>query len=115
MVYRRGSRSAQLHDRSWIASRDTTPSSTSETSESRPTPTPRVRLFTDASDGIEQFVGADSMPPGTYDFKCSSLGSVSIQLGSAPYTVSLKQGDQTRTVGEDDLVTIGFCKVYGPK
>lgn len=94
---------------------DTTSRTTSAPSKPRPTPTPQAKLFADASNGIEQFVGADNMPAGTYDFRCSSLGNVSIQLGRAPYTVSLKQGDQTRTVRQGDLLTVGYCKVYGPK
>ena len=55
------------------------------------------------------------MPTGAYDFQCSSIGNVSIQLGRAPYTVSMKQGDQTQTVRQGDLVTMGWCIAYGPK
>ena len=72
-------------------------------------------LFADASDGIEQFIGGSTMPEGSYDFDCSFSGNVSVQLGSPPYTVSLKQGDQTRWVSSGDMVTVGFCKVHGPK
>ena len=73
------------------------------------------RLFADASGGIEQFIGGSTMPAGSYDFKCGRLGNVSVQLGRAPYTVSLKAGDQTRSVGSGDMVTVGMCKVYGPR
>ena len=72
-------------------------------------------LFADASNGIQQWVGGDTMPLGAYDFDCSRGGNVSIQLGQPPYTVALAGGDQTRQVGAGDLVTAGFCKVYGPK
>ena len=72
-------------------------------------------MFADASGGIEQYIGGNSMPTGTYDFKCSSVGSVSVQLGRAPYTVSMKTGDQTRVIGQGDSVTVGWCKVYGPQ
>lgn len=72
-------------------------------------------LFSDASNGIEQFVGGDTMPIGSYDFKCGLGGNVSVQLGTAPYTVSLQEGDQTRHINQGDLVTVGLCKVYGPQ
>ena len=78
-------------------------------------PNQRVALFADASDGIEQFIGGDTMPVGTYEFKCGFLGNVSVQLGTAPYTGSLKEGDQTRRINRGDLVTVTFCKVYGPQ
>ena len=76
---------------------------------------PRIPLFADASNGIQQWVGGNTMPVGTYDFECSRGGNVSIQLAQPPYTVNLAQGDQTRDVGPGDLVSAGFCKVYGPK
>ena len=78
-------------------------------------PNQRVALFADASDGIEQFVGGDTMPVGSYEFKCGFLGNVSVQLGTAPYTVSLKEGDQMRRINRGDSVTVGYCKVYGPQ
>ena len=82
--------------------------------ESKPSKPSGPPLFADASSGIEQFIGGQTIPTGTYDFKCGSLGNVSIQLGAPPYTVSMKTGDQTRRVGPGDMVTMGYCKAYGP-
>ena len=53
------------------------------------------------------------MPAGAYD--CQSIGNVSVQLGKAPYTVSMESGDQSRRVGNGDMVTVGWCKIYGPE
>ena len=55
------------------------------------------------------------MPVGVYDFDCQSIGNVSVQLGKAPYTVSMESGDQSRRVSNGDMVTVGWCKIYGPK
>ena len=75
----------------------------------------KVPLFSDASDGMEQFVGGQTIPVGTYDFECDFAGNVSVQLGRSPYTVSLREGDQTRSIGSGDMLTVGWCKIYGPK
>ena len=80
-----------------------------------PLKAPNPRLFADASGGIEQFVGGETMPKGYYEFDCSFAGNVSVQMGRAPYTVSMKSGDQQRYISDGDLVTVGMCKVYGPR
>ena len=59
--------------------------------------------------GLEQFIGGDTMPTGTYEFSCIEEGSVSIQLGHEPYTLSMKSGDQVRQVNHGDLVTVLYC------
>ena len=81
----------------------------------QPTKVPEIPLFADASDGIQQFVGGQTMPLGRYEFDCSFTGNVSVQLGSSPYTVSMKSGDQIHTIRSGDLVTMGYCKAYGPQ
>ena len=63
----------------------------------------------DVLDGLEQFIGGDTMPTGTYEFLCIEGGNVSIQLGNEPYTMSMKLGDQTRQVNQGDLVTVFYC------
>ena len=89
-----------------------TPSSSSAPRVSAPT---GPQLFVDASEGLEQFVGGQTMPVGTYDFRCSSMGgNYSVQLGRSPYTVSMKTGGTSR-IQNGDMVTVGWCKVYGPK
>ena len=72
------------------------------------------RLFVDASGGIEQFIGGQTMPEGTYDFKCGFAGNVGIASGTVG-TTSMRSGNQTRTVQYGDIVTLAMCKAYGPK
>ena len=73
------------------------------------------RLFANASNGIQQWVvGEGPMRPGVYHFDCGSVGNVSVQLGASPYTVSMESGDQIRRLRVGDLVTVGWCVVYGP-
>ena len=70
---------------------------------------PKLATVFDVLDGLEQFIGGDTMPTGTYEFLCNEGGNVSIQLGNEPYTMSMKLGDQTRQVGQGDLVTVLYC------
>ena len=94
---------------------DETASPRPVTPNSQPERNSEVPLFADASDGIQQFVGGQTMPLGTYEFKCGFLGNVSVQLGVSPYTISLKEGDQVRQINQGDSVTMGYCKAYGPQ
>ena len=70
---------------------------------------PKPATVFDVLDGLEQFIGGDTMPTGTYEFLCNEGGNVSIQLGNEPYTMSMKLGDQTRQVDQGDLVTVLYC------
>ena len=70
---------------------------------------PKLATVFDVLDGLEQFIGGDTMPTGTYEFLCNEGGNVSIQLGNEPYTMSMKLGDQTRQVNQGDLVTVLYC------
>ena len=56
------------------------------------------RLFADASNGIQQFVGGTTVPVSVYDFKCGPIGIVSTQLGSPPFPASLRGGNQEPVV-----------------
>ena len=70
---------------------------------------PKLATVFDVLDGLEQFIGGDTMPTGTYEFLCNEGGNVSIQLGNEPYTISMKLGDQTCQVNQGDLVTVLYC------
>ena len=77
-----------------------------------PTPTPELALVADASNGIQQFVGGQTIPVGEYFFQCDTGGNVSIQSATPPYSVSMESGDQIKEVNQGDLVTVGWCKTW---
>ena len=72
-------------------------------------------LFADASSGIQQFQGGHTMPVGSYFFLCDFAGNVSVQSGAPPYTVRMESGDHFQDVRRGDMVTIGWCKAFGPE
>ena len=84
-----------------------------QTDRPAPTPEPKLTLIADASNGIQQFVGGETIPVGKYFFDCDFGGNVSIQSWAPPYTISMEEGDQTQDVKQGDFVTVGWCKVWG--
>ena len=80
-----------------------------------PTPTPDLLLVADASNGVQQFVGGQTIPVGEHFFECGSGGNVSVQTSAPPYTVSMEAGDQTRVINNGDFVTVGWCKAWWEK
>ena len=71
-------------------------------------------LFADASDGIYQWEVGASMAAGRYRFDCGEIGNVSVLERAPHYVVRRKTGNQRRTLRAGDVVTVSWCKVYGP-